>query len=67
MEITKLAIGSAAVAKLSRNFITTVEELQEAFRTGEIRYICSTTMLRKIRTVMETAHIEVPREGSDKR
>ena len=66
MEITKLAIGSAAVAKLSRNFITTVEELQEAFRTGEIRYICSATMLRKIRTVMETAHIEVPREGSDK-
>jgi len=66
MEITKLAIGSAAVAKLSRNFITTVEELQDAFRTGEIRYICSATMLRKIRTVMETAHIEVPREGSDK-
>ena len=66
MEITKLAIGSAAVAKLSRNFITTVEELQEAFRTGEIRYICSAAMLHKIRTVMETAHIEVPREGSDK-
>lgn len=66
MEITKLAIGSAAVTKLSRNFITTVEELQEAFRTGEIRYICSATMLRKIRTVMETAYIEVPREGSDK-
>lgn len=66
MEITKLAIGSAAVAKLSRNYITTVEELQEAFRTGAIRYMCSSTMLRKIRTVMETAHIEVPREGSDK-
>lgn len=64
MEITKLAIGSAAIAKLSRNFITTVEELQEAFRTGEIRYICSATMLRKIRTVMETAHIEVPKEDS---
>ncbi len=64
MEITKLAIGSAAVAKLSRNFITTVEELQEAFRSGEIRYICSSTMLRKIRTVMATAHIEIPEEES---
>ena len=64
MEITKLAIGSAAVAKLSRNFITTVEELQEAFRTGEIKYICSATMLRKIRTVMVTAHIEIPKEDS---
>lgn len=62
MEITKLAIGSAAVAKLSRNYITTVEELQEAFRTGAIRYICSSAMLRKIRTVMETAHIEIPKE-----
>ena len=64
MEITKLAICTAAVAKLSRNFITTVEELQEAFRTGEIRYICSATMLRKIRTVMEPAHIEIPKEDS---
>ena len=64
MEITKLAIGSAAVAKLSRNYIATVEELQEAFRTGAIRYICSSTMLRKIRTVMETAHIEIPKEDS---
>ena len=64
MEITKLAIGSAAVAKLSRNYITTVEELQEAFRTGAIRYICSATMLRKIRTVMATAHIEIPKEES---
>lgn len=64
MEITKLAIGSAAVAKLSRNFITTVEKLQDAFRTGEIRHICSKAMLRKIRTVMETAHIEIPKEDS---
>lgn len=64
MEITKLAIGSSAATKLSRNFITTVEELQEAFRTGAIRHICSAAMLRKIRTVMETAHIEVPKEDS---
>lgn len=64
MEITKLAIGTAAVTKLSRNFITTVEELQDAFRTGEIRNICSATMLRKIRTVMATAHIEIPKEDT---
>lgn len=64
MEITKLAIGTAAVTKLSRNFITTVEELQDAFRTGEIRHICSKAMLRKIRTVLETAHIEIPKEDS---
>lgn len=63
MEITKLALGSAIVAKLKNNFIDTVEDLQHAFRTGEIRIICRPVMLRKIRTVMETAHIEIPEEN----
>ena len=62
MEITKLALGAACITKLKKNYIDTVEELQAAFRSGEIRLICSGTMLRKIRTVLETAKIEIPKE-----
>lgn len=58
--IERLAFGAAVHKKLKNNMVDTVGDLLEAFRTQQIRWMCSASHIKKIRQVLETAHIELP-------
>lgn len=58
--IERLAFGAAVHKKLKNNFIDTVGDLMDAFRSGEIKWICSASALRQIKTVLQNAHIDIP-------
>lgn len=60
MPIERLALGSAIVKRLKNNFVDTVDDLLEAIRSGQIRWMCSPKAQKQIRTVLGTAGIEIP-------
>ena len=57
-----LAIGASVYSKCKSNMIDTTEDLLEAFRTGEIKRIFNSTVIKAIKTVLTNAKIEVPEE-----
>ena len=63
MPIERLALGSAIVKRLKNNFVDTVDDLLEAIRSGQIRWMCSPKAQKQIRTVLDTAGIEIPKGG----
>lgn len=60
MPIERLALGAAIIKKLKSNFVDTVEDLPDAIRTGQLRWMCSPKAQKQIRTVLGTAGIEIP-------
>ena len=57
-----LAIGASVYSKCKSNMIDTTEDLLEAFRTGAIKRIFNSTVIKAIKTVLTNAKIEVPEE-----
>ena len=64
ISLEQLAIGASAYSKCKQNLIDTVEDLQEAFRTGTARSIFSGSMIETIREVLGKAKIDIPEEGA---
>lgn len=60
MPIERLALGAAIIKKLKSNFVDTVEDLTDAIRTGQLRWMCSPKAQKQIRTVLGTAGIDIP-------
>lgn len=57
-----LAIGASVYSKCKVNMIDTTEDLLESFRTGAIKRIFNSTVIKAIKTVLTNAKIEVPEE-----
>lgn len=57
-----LAIGASVYSKCKANMIDTTEDLLNAFRTGAIKHIFNSTVIKAIKTVLTNAKIEVPDE-----